>query len=193
MTNRELGRQLIHATFGLLFMLPLHVLGVYKFALLLLLGLIAGVLVSLALKRGFHIPVAKELVDTFERPDEMHMPGQGTLHFVTGLLLATVICPHTKVLDVTIIVLSVGDSASTIVGKAVGCTPIPYSPRKTVEGSLAGFITAALASLMWTGDAVVSVLAAGVGMLVESLPTPNDNVTIPVAVSTALGLWWGLL
>ncbi len=191
--NRELGRQLIHATFGLLFLVPLHALGVYEFALLLLSGLIAGISVSLALRRGFHVPIAKELVDAFERPDEMHIPGQGTLHFVMGLFLATIICPYTKVLDVTIIVLSVGDSASTIAGKAIGRTPIPYSPRKTVEGSLVGFTTAALASLAWTGDVVISILAAGVGMLVESLPTPNDNVTIPVAVSVALSFWWGLL
>ncbi|WP_456483378.1 diacylglycerol/polyprenol kinase family protein [Methanopyrus kandleri] len=193
MTSKELGRQLIHVTFGLLFLLPLHLLGVYGFALLLLSGLIAGVSVSFALKRGLHVPIAKELVDAFERPDEMHIPGQGTLHFVTGLLLATVICPYTKVLDVTIIVLSVGDSVSTIAGKAIGRIPIPYSPRKTVEGSLVGFTAAALASLAWTGDVVISVLAAGVGMLVESLPTPNDNVTIPVTVSVALGFWWGLL
>jgi len=184
------GRQLIHIGFGLLFMVPLHLLGPIKFCLFLLAILIPGLAVSACVRRGIYVPLITELVETFERPEEMELPGQGTLHFLTGVLVATAIARQVQIVDVAIIVLAVGDGVSTIVGVPFGRTPLPHNPDKSLEGSLAGFVSAAALASIWTRDPAASVLASLVGTAVETLPALNDNVTIPIAVSLFLLWWW---
>ncbi len=192
--EREIGRQIIHMTVGLSFLIPLHLFGIVGFEIFMGILSVLGLTAAYALKCGKRVPIASELVDKFERPEELEkLPGQGTIYFVIGVMIAGVITFDVKCMDIVITVLSVGDSVSTIVGTRFGTTRIPYSPRKTLEGSLSGFVAASIASALVTGDLAASTFCSAVGMMVESLPTPNDNLTIPIAVALASGWWYGIL
>ncbi len=168
----------------------MHLLGPLWYSIFLLSLILVGLWVSYRIRRGGYVPIITELVELFERPEEMRMPGQGTIHFLAGVLLATLITRDARIVDVAIIVLSVGDGVSTIVGTRFGSTPIPYNPKKSLEGSLAGFASAATLTSLWTGDPVVSVLASLVGSAAETVPRLNDNIVVPVSVALFLLWWW---
>ncbi len=181
-------------TVGLSFLIPLHLFGIIGFEILMGILSVLGLMAAYALKCGKDVPIASKLVEKFERPEEMEkLPGQGTVYFIIGVMVAGAITLDVKCMDIVITVLSVGDSVSTIIGTRFGTTQILYSPRKTVEGSLSGFVAASVASALITGDLAASTFCSAVGMAVESLPTPNDNLTIPIAVALASGWWYGIL
>lgn len=106
-------------------------------------------------------------------------------------------------------ILGMGDAASALIGVAYGRTPIPWNPHKSVQGSLAGtvvgFLSGVLLALVffaWEGRVfppdMFLVIAGGAaaGMLLESLPGVQDNLTVPLgamASMVVLGQVLGLL
>lgn len=101
-------------------------------------------------------------------------------------------------------VLSVGDSLSNVVGRAVNGRKLPWSPDKTWAGSAAfwlGAWPAAWILVLWTAAGTGAAtppaaavflacgLAAFAAAVVESLPLPlDDNLTSPAAAATVLAL-----
>ena len=89
--------------------------------------------------------------------------------------------------------LMLGDGAAAVVGRRVGRTKWPGTP-KSVEGSAAYVVAAfamGLAVTLWPG-AQLTVLACAVGAVVgaalEALPIPvNDNFRVPVL--SGLAMW----
>lgn len=103
---------------------------------------------------------------------------------------------------VALMVLCGGDGLADVVGKRVRSARLPWSPEKSVAGSLAVFLGGGLLSLAVLGVYVAAGVFAGgleryvlpvalialAAMLVESLPVRElDNFTVP-AVAVALGL-----
>ncbi|MEM2874005.1 MAG: SEC59/DGK1/VTE5 family protein [Candidatus Nanoarchaeia archaeon] len=96
-----------------------------------------------------------------------------------------------------LITLGIGDSASTIVGKKFGRTRLLYNKDKSIEGSFAFFIATFIALLTFfyffpqyalINKYLLAIFAAFFGALIETIPTANDNATIPVGVSACLWL-----
>jgi len=107
---------------------------------------------------------------------------------------------------VALMLLCGGDGLADMVGKRFPSAPLPWSPKKTLLGSLGvffgGAVLSALVISVYIGQHVLqeplSAYLPGVfvislaGMAVESLPWRDiDNLTVP-AVAALLGLlFWG--
>ncbi len=110
----------------------------------------------------------------------------GATYVFLGALLTTFLFPK-MIAVASLLVLSIADSAAALVG-------IPWGKRafldKTLEGSLAFFVTAFLIlicfpDIQWW----MAALAAGAGTIVEAKRWPiNDNVMIPLVVGGLLSL-----
>jgi dolichol kinase len=91
---------------------------------------------------------------------------------------------------VGITVLSLGDGTAKIIGRRFGKTIIAFNKPKTIEGTLAGLIVSGLVASLY-GSPPRAIIAAGLGMLAEIIPTPiNDNLLVPIVASlTALAIY----
>lgn len=143
-------------------------------------ALLAGCILSDALRRGFHIPFITWLIDRMERRDAV--PGWGAMFFVVSALICVILF-DTFVAFTGIFVLAVFDSMATVVGKGWGRTTIIGG--KTLEGSLGGFFMTLIALLLFAPleTAMFSSFTAGI---VELLSPVDDNLTIPLAVCLIL-------
>jgi len=91
-----------------------------------------------------------------------------------------------------ILVVSISDSLSAIVGKRFGRTPIPGVRNRTLEGSAAFFVSA-LAVLMAALPPERAVPAAVLGTLIELFARWNlDNLFIPLGIALFLAAVRGL-
>ena len=130
------------------------------------------------------------------RPEEIP-PFGGRIVFngATMMCVAAAICValfSAGVAAVSVAMQQTGDAAAALVGRKLGRTRWPGSP-KSVEGSVAFVFVAALtgwafvaafgAEVTWAQIAAGAVVAA----LVEVLPIPvNDNLRVPLAAALAM-------
>ena len=186
--KKELKRQFLHFFLGCTAILSLFFFGMPEFIAGNIIMLIAGFLVSDAIKKGKKIPAAngiiKKFLDYAGRDSEKEMPGKGALTFFAGTLIASLLFYQNKLIVIgAIIPLVFGDSFSTVFGKFAGKTKIK---DKTLEGSIAG-ITISFIYLSVIFPLPAAFTAAAAGMAMEYLPI-EDNYTIPIAAGTALML-----
>ncbi len=109
------------------------------------------------------------------------------VYFALGILFTLLIFPA-PASYAAIAVFTLGDSAASIVGSSISKRPMPLNRAKTVEGTLVGFVFAALAAAVFVSP-WLAVFGAAVGMIVEYLPLPvNDNLMMPLCTALALTL-----
>ncbi len=171
-------------------------------AFLLAIMLAIGYFVASLYSKGVKLPLFSQLIDMAERERSKVTPGRGTFRFYTGALLAYILMlvfnkPYFMFAS-AVLVLAMGDSASTLVGVRFGRNKIPYNKHKSIEGAVAGFsfafIGIFLAQVLIFAVSplyavIISVSASFIGMLVESLPLPvDDNLSIPVATIVFLSI-----
>ena len=82
----------------------------------------------------------------------------------------------------SIIVLTLGDGFSTIVG--VHGKMCLWGSSKTIEGTVAGIIMAALVGFYFAG--FLAVIGSVVGMIAEARSSQYDNLTVPVTALLAM-------
>ncbi len=182
----ELKRQIIHISLGigLTTLYAFDIVDWPFFCLVLVIGFIISAI-------HYHKPI--RLVEFFlrnlDRKDSF-MPGWGVMTYVFGLLLVTVLFPKTAAMT-GMMVLILGDGFSTIVGYHYGSVPLPWSKKKTLEGSFAGFVAALLGTLVFL-PFVQAFVASSLGLLVESIPRKyhlfDDNVFVPLAAALSVVL-----
>ncbi|MCW4038935.1 MAG: HAD-IB family phosphatase, partial [Candidatus Bathyarchaeota archaeon] len=86
----------------------------------------------------------------------------------------------------TITILTLGDGTARLVGKKLGRRVLPYNKAKKLEGTLAGILLSATASLLFVSPSK-AVAASIISMIVETLPLPiNDNILIPLVAAVVL-------
>ena len=92
-----------------------------------------------------------------------------------------------------VLYLALGDPAASIIGGRFGSIRLG---KKSLEGTLA-FLSAAMATavILWSLNAFQTFWPAAVGAIVaavvELLPLPpDDNFTVPLVTSLAMGLLW---
>ncbi|MCX6769205.1 MAG: hypothetical protein NT051_00815, partial [Candidatus Micrarchaeota archaeon] len=111
----------------------------------------------------------------FERPGVV--PGYGAATFTAASLAILTMLPSQQQMLASLIILGVGDAASTFFGIR-GKRKLPYNRKKTVEGSCAFFIFS-LPSALFAG--APAVLVAASAALAESLEARmDDNLIIAV-------------
>jgi dolichol kinase len=178
----ETKRQFIHMS-GVAF--PFYVLyaGLAASISTFLFLVVAGLIISYGYKKGVRFPVISDIVDKTERADVVdEFPGKGALTFFFGSLLTLLLFgSDISVASAAIIILALGDSFSTLVGKRYGRHKIFYSPLKSIEGTIGGFVPAFIGAAIFV-PAPVALVGAFVGMAVETLSIKiDDNIIIPVA------------
>ncbi len=176
---RELNRQLFHIVLGLALLIVLFYFGRPKTIYFLSAILFVGFFLINLVVRKIKVPIATWFVETFERKDAF-LPGYGSAWYVVGLLISCILIHDVSQLAAAIVVFAFGDAASTIFGSR-GKNPLPYNPKKTVEGT-AAFILFSLTSFIFIGAYAIPL--ALFAALAESLPIRvDDNLTIPLACS----------
>ena len=115
----------------------------------------------------------------------MSKPAFGPVALVFGFVCAfAVFSPN--IARAVIVVSCIADSAAGLLGKAIGRHRIPYSPRKTLEGTAAGFISSLTFALLCL-DPVSALAAAATASLIESLPFGDlDNLVMPLGTGCVL-------
>lgn len=104
------------------------------------------------------------------------------LYFAAGVILCLTFFP-TPSGYVGITVVTAGDAVAKIIGRRWGRNLIPFNKPKTVEGTLVGLAVSALIASLYVNP-IKALLAASLGMFVETIPTPvNDNLLIPLVAS----------
>ncbi len=177
----ELIRQTIHFS-GILFVILSYFVSFSSLLYILLVTMIISIL-FLPIKRKFNISFLDRFIRKEEK-DKLFL--KGTVFFLLGLIFVLLLTNSVEIFRVSALVLILGDSFSTIIGKTVGNKHLPYNKRKTFEGTFAFFIFAfigASTQIPYFYALIISLFAA----FVESLPIKiDDNLSIPVLVGVLL-------
>ena len=177
----EWGRQAIHLGVGVLLVISIFFLGIEPVFMGVLIGTWAGMFLIHLKMIGSGIPVIDGLLNRFERGGVI--PGEGSMYFALGILFAMGLLRNQIAAVVCVLlVLSMSDALSTIVGTSIGEHRLPWNSKKTVEGSLA-FLGSALCTYIILSSPV-TIFIAILGTALESLPMKiDDNLVIPVILS----------
>lgn len=141
-------------------------------------------------------------VEAMSRTGDRREILRGPLFYGIAFILLTIaFWRHSPIGIVALMILCGGDGLADIIGKRVGGIWLPWSPKKTLAGSLTMLVGGFLFSVLvlwvfvWHGYFMapitryllpIGVIALGT-TLIESLPfTDVDNITIPL-VSVLIG------
>ncbi len=179
---RETARQLIHMLLGSAIIAAVIFLGTHATLEILLAIFALAAVASLRLAKGTNTTLLSKTTTVIGRESEQNFPFEGAIFFFLGAIMLLVLFPEKQIVLGGLIVVVYGDAFSTLVGKAVGKTPLPNN--KTLEGSIAGFfVSAEILAIFFPLH--IALLTALAGMLAELLPV-NDNISIPIASAIAL-------
>ena len=134
---------------------------------------------------GFFPPLVSSVTAAVLRKREEGRFALGPITLGLGALLALLFFPP-RVAAVAVYVLAFGDSAATLVGRFLGRTRPAFMAGKSLEGSLACFVTAALSSFLVFRDWRTALATGLASMLAEALPFEDfDNLILPLAAGFA--------
>ncbi|MBI4045031.1 MAG: hypothetical protein HY392_04955 [Candidatus Diapherotrites archaeon] len=181
---KEMTRQAIHLVGGL------AITGYFLYAgrestLIVLLSLLLGTIgLSLAAARKMKIWPLHIFLEAGERRKEKKAPFHAPMVFLLGTIFCLVFFQDNRAITGGLVILSAGDSVSTLAGKKFGKTML--TNRHTLEGTLSGIVFSSMALLLFF-PLPQAALASTAGMLSELLGV-EDNVAIPLAGAAALTL-----
>ncbi|MBM4240265.1 MAG: phosphatidate cytidylyltransferase [Euryarchaeota archaeon] len=180
--KKEILRQIIHAS-GI-FIIFLEIFFDPVILILICLGIIICGVIIFRLDKSQHI----FLFSTILRGLRRNSNEKGYIYFFIGVTIALVLFSfNLSIANASILLLALGDSASTVFGKKYGKTPLPFIKDKTLEGSLAFFIIGFAATTtqlpIWP-----SFLGALFGAIAEAYSPIDDNLLIPVISGIIMSL-----
>ena len=192
LSQKELFRQIVHiivglATVGLVYFELFRPLTVF-------LLIIVGVCLSF-ISRYIEIPGISAFLNVFERDEVRYkFPGKGVIFFFTGVLLSLQLFERDIALA-AIMVLTLGDSISHIVGARIGEMKNIFNPQgnKLLEGTLIGSMTGFVGALLFVPipEAFLGSLGAMMAEVVEIELNQNqldDNLVVPIVAGTIMML-----
>lgn len=126
-----------------------------------------------------NIPVVRDLIFHFEREEDIkNFPFKGAFWYNVGIILPVILLER-NIACAIIVILSLGDGMSTIVGKFFGKHRIG---RKSIEGFLSFFTFSALGAGVIV-EPVTAITLALIGGLIEMVEFFDDNLMIPVGLT----------
>jgi len=184
--DREILRQLIHASGIFILVLSIFL----KPEALILLCLIMVVMAEMifVLDKYHHIPLLSTILSKCKRKDDE----RGFLYFFIGIIVTLYIFSfNMAIASAGILMLLLGDSASTLVGRRFGRHKLPFNKLKSFEGSFAFLVVGFLSSLLLL-PIFPSVIGAIVGTITEAYSPIDDNITVPIisALTISLVIYW---
>ncbi|MBI2129942.1 hypothetical protein HYU07_06960 [Candidatus Woesearchaeota archaeon] len=189
MNNLELRRQILHLIFGLAVVYLIYIGVLTDMAIFLL--IIVGFLLSL-ISKYIRLPLVGWFLDRFEREENIKaFPGSGMLFFMIGALLSLKLFNENIALA-SIMILTVGDSISHIIGAEFGVIQNPFSNNgKKLEGTLVGILVGFVAALVFVRP--LEALLASVGAMIAEVielefnkRPVDDNIVVPLAAGTII-------
>lgn len=192
MHRLEFRRQVFHIIYGFTLVL-LHRYQIINNEILLGM-IIGGAAISFIVKQKKQSFI-KRMLRFFERDEHLNsFPGRGPLFFTLGSYLSLILF-DTHIAYAGIIILTVGDAISNLIGRHFGRIKTKLNPKKYIEGNAVG-ILASIPLAYYFFPHLYAVLAAStVGMFLE---IPNiklfgleidDNLLIPIGASFTLSLF----
>ncbi len=182
MLEKEIPRQVFHITIGLIIILMLAYLGREITLIIAFLGSVLGSILINRKSTGKSLWLFEGVYQKFERQGG-RLPGWGAAWYMIGVLLIMVFLKNTSSIAACIFIFAIGDGFSTLVG-IWGKIKLQYNSKKTLEGTVAFFLTSIPAYIFINEYAIVLAL---VGAIVESLPLDiEDNTLVPVALVITL-------
>ena len=190
----ELKRQLFHMATGVIVACSIYFLEKTIVMILFSSIIIIGLILS-HISKTKKIPIIDWILDKFERQkDSKKFPGKGAFFFMLGALISILLYGN-EIAYIAVLILAIGDAATTIGGKIFGQTKHIHSKRKTIEGSIVGISTTYIALLFLTSlnplNAFIVSIAFGV---VESIIYRinnyeiDDNFVIPIVCGFILSI-----
>jgi len=129
--------------------------------------------------------IYQRFLGSVTRPTEERRPTGGTYVFIGAFLAAVLFAPPIAILSM--LFMSVGDSAAAFVGQRYGRIPIG---NKSLEGTLACFFACLFLTLPAGLSLPIAAAGAATAALTELVPWPflNDNLAIPVISGAVMTL-----
>lgn len=191
----EIKRQLLHVLIGtsVLFLLIVEVLTpLYIFVILVISGILS------ILSKQSNLPIVSWFLDNFERDrDRKKFPGRGFISFFIGILLAIKLF-EPPIAYASIMVLTLGDTVSHLIGTHIGRTRHPLNGHKSLEGNLAGGLAGFVGALFFINP--LSALIGSFGaMTIEAIQFKmnntiiDDNIIVPLACGALIMIAQALL
>jgi len=135
---------------------------------------------------GFSPPFISSVTVTVLRKREQERFVLGPVTLGLGALLALILFPP-DVAAFSVYVLAFGDSAATLAGRFLGRIRPAFLRGKSLEGSLACFVTAALAGFLVFRDWRIALISGLVSMIAEAFSFGDfDNLFLPLAAGLAV-------
>jgi phytol kinase len=136
---------------------------------------------------GLALPVFANVTWRAMRATESRGIAAGPILFGVGIWLAIAVFSRPAA-TAGVLILAIGDSVASLVGRAFGNTLLPHNPGKTLMGSLSLFAVGAIIAMFYV-SLPWALLVGAVASFVESLPLgPSDNLLLPLATSWAVTL-----
>ena len=130
------------------------------------------------------------LFANLSRPEESRHYS-GVFHTATGaLVLIFFFGKFPQIVSASLFYVTFGDAAAALIGKSIGKHRLSGG-KKSLEGSLACFLTCLLIGKLFGFHLFASLAAAATGTVIEFLPTTayfNDNLWMPLGTAIALRL-----
>ncbi len=192
MNIQELRRQIMHIITGIVLVTGYYfnIIGAWEVFLLLICGILTSFILT-----SIRIPLVSDFLDLFQRDEERRtIPGKGAIFFFAGTLLAMKLFEK-DIAMAAIMIMSVGDSISHIVGRSFGKIRNIFNgySNKLLEGSLFGAISAFFAAMIFVNP-LEAFLASFVAMFAELAEVKlgeniiDDNLLIPLVAGTVIVL-----
>lgn|GEM_PF-173965 len=182
----ELTRKALHLL--ILFCVPLLDVAPWLPIAGLILGMGVYTASELLRHQGIIVPIIAPITAAAARRRDGDRFVWGPITLALGALIAVLIFDPLQA-KIAIFALGIGDSFSSLIGKAFGRLPMPLSGGKSVEGSMCCFASVLLAVFLLTGKFVPSCIIALVTTVTEFWPTRDwDNILIPIVAGIAASI-----
>jgi dolichol kinase len=172
--KKEIIRQSIHAS-GISFIL---IEPFFNINIIIFFSLVIVILAELIYRidKKSYIPLFSKVLRGLRRDSKE----RGFVYYFVGVSLALILFNfNLNIANATILILSLGDAASTIIGKIYGKNFLPMSKQKTFEGSIAFFLVSLMAALTQL-PSIPSFIGALTGSITEAYSPFEDNIAIPI-------------
>lgn len=191
----DLERKSIHIITGLAYIPLILYYNEIAFEILLSLEILFLIIfLSFAGLRRIRYAPVMDIIKRWGREKEDYVPLKATLLLNTGFLI-TFMLFSPNIVYASIAITALGDGIATISGKLIGKHKLPYSEKKTIEGSLVGATAAFLGASLFISPVLALVGSLG-SIILESVIDrdikttstskkiinllKNDNLLMPV-------------
>jgi len=137
--------------------------------------------------RGRTLPPITTVTELCSRREESRRPALGPVALAFGFVGAFVVFTP-EIARAAFVISCIADSVAALVGQRIGRHAIPFSRKKTCEGSVGGFVCALPFGLVCTGPWRALAATAAVAVA-EMLPLGDlDNLLLPFVAGCVLTL-----